>query len=91
MSTANGLASGRNLNGANAGQYPINLRLTIPFFPRALFVTVVVGPERRSPERRTQERVLHPVNTWGNVVTVTIALGVISVAASFAALVVSAA
>ena len=68
-------------------RYPINLRITIPFLPRSFFVTVIIGQEKRGPDRLREERRRHPINTWGNVLAVTIALGVVSIAALFAALV----
>jgi hypothetical protein len=71
-------------------RYPINLRITIPFYPRAIFVTLIVGSEKRALGRLSSERERNPVNTWGNVIAVTLALSVASVAALFAALVASA-
>ncbi len=72
---------------ASAGRYPINLRMTIPFFPRKLFITIIVGQEKRGRDRLAEERARHPINTWGNVLTVTVTLAVVSVAALFAALI----
>jgi hypothetical protein len=72
---------------ANPTRYPINLRITIPFFPRSIFITIIVGQEKRGRDRLAEERARHPVNTWGNVITVTMTLGVVSIAALFAALI----
>lgn len=49
-------------------RYPVNLRCTIPFYPNPLFVTLIVGREKRGPERLRTERVRHPLDTWGNVI-----------------------
>lgn len=72
------------------GHYPVNLCLTIPFFPRFIFITVIVGTEKRSRERLRAEREERPVDTWGNYIVVTIAIGVLLTAALFAVLVASA-
>lgn len=64
---------------APASRYPVDLRLTIPFYPRPLFVCLIIGRERRSAERRAEERALHPLETWGNFAVSTIvgmALGI---------------
>jgi hypothetical protein len=71
-------------------QYPVNLRLTIPFYPRFLFVTLIVGSEKRGRSRLRSERGRYPVSTWGNVLVVTMALGVVAIAALFATLVAAA-
>lgn len=47
-------------------RHPINIRLTIPGLSRRYFLTVVGGPERRSPERIHRERRLHRLLTPGN-------------------------
>ena len=74
---------------AEPGRYPVNLRVTIPFYPRPLFVTLIVGPERRGIERLREERKRHPVNTWGNLAVVAGAWTVFVMAALFAAFVAS--
>ena len=48
------------------GQNPVNLRFRIPFFP--LFVTLIVGREKRSHERLREERIRHPLNIPGNII-----------------------
>ncbi len=50
------------------GSSPVNIRLTIPLLFRSYYVTIVVGPERRSKERRASERQKHPLFTLGNVI-----------------------
>jgi hypothetical protein len=47
-------------------RHPINIRMTFPFVGGRYFVTIVGGFERRSVERITRERVLHPLRTAGN-------------------------
>ena len=71
-------------------RYPVNLRITIPFFPRRIFLTLIVGTEKREPVRLRAERKHHPVDTLGNLIAVTMALGILSIAALFAVLVASA-
>jgi len=71
-------------------RYPINLRITVPFYPRYLFVTLIIGSEKRGRDRLRGERDRHPVGTVGNLLVVTIALGVVSIAALFTALVATA-
>ena len=48
--------------------HPVNIRLSIPFFFARCYVTIVAGKERRSPERRADERQNHPVVKRGNLV-----------------------
>jgi hypothetical protein len=45
---------------------PINLRLSIPLLFKTYYVTIVVGDERRTPERLSAERRKHPLVTRGN-------------------------
>ena len=49
------------------GSHPVNLRITLPFFKKRCYVTLVAGTEKRSPERLTQERRKHPIATTGNI------------------------
>ncbi len=70
-------------------RYPVNLRFTIPFFPRPLFVTLIIGRVKRGAERLREERARHPINTWGNLLTVVASWTVFSIATLFAVLVVS--
>ncbi len=48
--------------------HPVNIRLTIPLPFRSYYLTIVAGPERRSKERRGDERKKHPLLTIGNVI-----------------------
>ncbi len=50
------------------GSHPVNIRFTIPLLFRSYYITIVVGPERRSEERRASERQKHPLFTLGNVI-----------------------
>lgn len=74
-------------NNPAPGRYPVNLRVTVPFLPSPFFVTLIIGRERRGPVRRREERARHPVNTWGNLVTVATGWTVFSIATLFAVLV----
>ena len=50
------------------GSHPVNIRFTIPLLFRSYYITVLIGPERRSKERRVIERRKHPLFTLGNVI-----------------------
>jgi hypothetical protein len=50
------------------GSHPVNIRFTIPLLFRSYYITVLVGPERRSKGRRAIERQKHPLFTLGNVI-----------------------
>jgi hypothetical protein len=65
--------------------YPVNIRLTWPFFPKPFFVTLVIGREKRGLARRKEERARHPLNTWGNLAVFVATWTIFSVAALFAA------
>lgn len=52
----------------SAEQYPpINIRLSIPFFGRRYFVTIVGGEGRRSAKRRAIEKHKYPLRTAANI------------------------
>jgi hypothetical protein len=87
MTTANANTCMRA--NAQPKPYPVNLRVTIPFYPRSLFVTLIIGQERRGTDRLREERERHPVNTWGNLFVVVGAWSVFVVATLFAAFVAS--
>jgi hypothetical protein len=67
--------------------YPVNLRVTVPFLPKAFFITLIIGAERRGPERRRTERQRYPLNTWGNLVVALGAWTVFTTATLFAVMV----
>jgi hypothetical protein len=67
-------------------RYPVNLRFSVPFLPRAFFITFIAGVERRAAVRLRQERARHPVNTWGNLTILVTSWVVLNVAALFVAL-----
>jgi hypothetical protein len=72
---------------ATPSRYPVNIRITIPFFPRPFFLTLIIGSERRGRDRLREERKRHPLNTWGNLATFILSWTVFSVAALFGAFV----
>lgn len=47
--------------------HPVDIRLTVPFLKRGLYVTVVGGGEKRGRERRARDRGLRPMRTAANV------------------------
>jgi hypothetical protein len=63
---------------------PVNIRVTIPFIPRPIFLAVIAGPERRNAARRRLERARHPLATWGNLVAFIAASAVCGTAILFA-------
>ena len=69
------------------GHYPVNIRMTIPFLPRSIFITLIIGPERRGRDRLKAERELCPLGTWGNLATIVSGWTIFVVAALFAAFV----
>jgi hypothetical protein len=73
-----------------SGSYPVNIRITIPFLARPIFLTFIVGRERRGRARLQQERLRHPLNTWGNLATFVVTSTVFTIAALFTAFVMSA-
>ena len=46
---------------------PINIRLSLPFFRRRYFLTIVGGEGKRSADRRTHERHRYPLRTVSNI------------------------
>jgi hypothetical protein len=70
--------------------YPVNIRMTVPFLPRRVFVTLIIGHERRGRARLQQERLRHPLNTWGNLATFVVTWTMFTIAALFTAFVMAA-
>ena len=46
---------------------PVNIRLTIPFWGRQFYLTVLSGQEKRSWGRRRHERSHYPLRTLANI------------------------
>ena len=65
MSTTDG-ADARARSYTQPGNYPVNIRMTIPFLPRRIFITLIIGPERRGRDRLRAEREMCPLGTVGN-------------------------
>jgi len=62
-------------------QHPINIRLTLPWFSRRLFITLIGGVDRRNSERRARDRQAHPLSTRSNVIFLSIvAVGLYAIA-----------
>ena len=51
-----------------SSDHPVNLRLSIPLLFGRYYVTLVAGKERRSVERRSAERLKHPIGKLGNII-----------------------
>lgn len=47
--------------------HPVNIRLTIPFFGRSYFLTIVAGHEKRSKERLRRQKRIFPLQRVGNI------------------------
>ena len=58
-----GAPTGQDVAARAWGEHSINIRISI--FGR-FYVTIVAGRERRSPDRRIDERQKHPLDTLGN-------------------------
>lgn len=59
--------------------HPVNLRVTLFGL---FYLVVLAGPERRSPERRAEERERHPLRSWGNIALLTV-VGILGVAVGY--------
>ena len=55
------------VSGPEWDRHQVNIRLTIPFFGRYYYLTVVCGEGRRSIERRDRERHRYPLRTAANI------------------------
>ncbi len=67
----------------------VNLRLSIPFLFRRVYLTILAGPERRGDERRKSDRGAHPLRTAGNFMFVIAAAAGFYVTAAVAILIYS--
>ncbi len=56
------------LDGGHWREHRVDVRLSIPFLWRRFYFVLLAGPERRSRERRTSERLRRPLATIANVV-----------------------
>jgi hypothetical protein len=52
------------------GSHAIDLRLSIPLLWARFYLVLLVGRERRPPDRRSGERPLHPITRIGNAIVV---------------------
>jgi len=48
------------------GRHPVNIRISVPLGIGRYYITIVAGRERRSRERRVEERRKHPLVSAGN-------------------------
>ena len=53
--------------GLQWGQHPVDIRLSVPILMNRFYMVVIAGRERRSRERRDEERSRHPLRTAGNI------------------------
>ncbi len=68
----------RALDAARWQTHPVDIRLSVPLFWRRLYLVLLVGPERRSRDRRAVERARRPLRTVANVIVLA-ALSVLAV------------
>jgi hypothetical protein len=54
------------LDHGTPGKKAVDVRLSIPLFQRRAFLVFLAGLERRSPERRSQDREQHALWTFAN-------------------------
>ncbi|WP_404382508.1 hypothetical protein [Caenispirillum salinarum] len=54
------------LPGRTWRRHPVDLRFSVPWFGRGLFVTLIAGTEKRSTERRVADRTRYPLHRIGN-------------------------
>ncbi len=73
---AGGEASGVETatSGGAVQTYPVDIRLSFPFFGRRLFFVLLGGAEQRSAERLRQERQKHSLWTFANICTIAFGL-----------------
>lgn len=64
-------------------EHALNIRLSIPFFNRRYYLTLVGGRERRTHIRRREERALHPLRTLSNILFAIMVVGGATVLALF--------
>ena len=78
------LSALRQVMASRAWQrHPVDIRFSVPF-TKHLYVVLVMGLERRSRQRRTEEKKLNPIWTPANMAVILLTL-VISIGAIFGA------
>ena len=63
-----------------SNEHPVNIRLSVPLLFGRFYVTLLAGPERRSPERLSAERRKHPLWKAGNLLVMLLAGSTIALA-----------
>ncbi len=56
------------IEGGRWGDHPVDVRLSIPVLWRRFYFVLLVGPERRSAERRIYERARRPVRVIADII-----------------------
>jgi hypothetical protein len=51
-----------------ADAHPVNIRVSLPFFGKRFYLTLVAGQERRAVERLKAERAKNPLATRANII-----------------------
>ncbi|MEZ5668591.1 MAG: hypothetical protein R3F55_14340 [Alphaproteobacteria bacterium] len=65
----------RSWAAARGRRLPVDIRLSLPFARRGVFVNVLAGRERRGRDRLRRERTRRPLATVGNVIFMTMLVG----------------
>jgi len=84
--SAQNLNSTQTADAVAVSAFPVDLRFTLPVPGQPVFLSVVAGRERRSPERLQDERRRHPLHTAGNILFMLTSLTGIYAVALFAML-----
>ena len=63
-----------------SSDHPVNIRLRIPLLFSRFYVTLMMGRERRSPQRRARDAMQHPLQTKGNVTFLLVAGTIVGIA-----------
>lgn len=64
-----GMASGDQTQAkAWTSDHPVNIRVSLPFFGKRFYLTLVAGQERRPVERLRAERAKNPLATRANII-----------------------
>ncbi len=63
-----------------SSDHPVNIRFSIPLPFSRFYVTLVMGRERRNPQRRVRDSTQHPLRTNGNVTFLLVAGTIVGIA-----------
>lgn len=61
------------------GVHPIDIRCSIPIW-RRFYISLVVGPEKRTEERLEEDQEAHPLMIFGNIVLIAVSITAVGLA-----------